>query len=178
MRAISRGRPLTAACAAALLGAGLMCAPGAGAVGKADATAQPDRSPASLCVSRPPHYGFPPDGGTNTGGVPPRYQWGKSPYLGARFDSCPNRVRVYYGGYSGTGFLHYTYYVMRYTTPDELGWKTANLTIGEHRVWTFNSASSGDWNFKVKACFNAPVQGGGERAICTDWSPQIYLNAR
>ncbi|GHF71156.1 hypothetical protein GCM10010218_60620 [Streptomyces mashuensis] len=171
MRVLSRGRPLTAACAAALLGAGLICAPGA-------AAAAVGHTPASLCVTRPPHTGFPPAGGTDIGGSPPRYQSGNSPYLGARFDSCPSTVRAYYGGYAGTGLFHYTYYVMQYTKPGELGWKTINLTIGEHRLLTFHEASNGDWNFKVKACFDATVQGGGQRAFCSPWSPQIYLNAR
>ncbi|MET9887756.1 hypothetical protein ABZZ20_32395 [Streptomyces sp. NPDC006430] len=178
MSAISRRRPLATTCTVVLIGAGLLWAPAARAAVPSDLATQPEATPASLCVSRPPRDGFPPGGGNNTGGIPPRYQWGNSPYLGARYDSCPSKVRVFYGGYSGTGFLHYTHYVMKYTTPGELGWKTTQLTIGQHRVWTFTNASHGDWNFKVKACFNAPREGGGERSVCSDWSPQIYLNSR
>lgn len=107
--------------------------------------------------------GTAPDGGMNTGGTPPRFAYGNSPYLGARFDSCGDVVRVYFGGYNGT------HYNIRYVSPTSARWVQQELAGGPRKVWTI-TAEAGDYNFVVQACnrggalVGLPVPGGPRRS--------------
>ncbi|KPI20620.1 hypothetical protein OV450_0086 [Actinobacteria bacterium OV450] len=107
-------------------------------------------------------------GGMNTGGTPPRFAYGNSPYLGAQFDSCGDVVRIYYGGYNAT------HYNIRYVSPTSGRWVQQELGGGSRQVWTI-TAQAGDYNFVIQACNRG---GALSRSSCTRWSPQIYLNAR
>ncbi|GHH80985.1 hypothetical protein GCM10018793_37440 [Streptomyces sulfonofaciens] len=156
-------RPLTAACAA-LIGAGLLVAPAA------QAGATPG-APSGSCTTR---NGFPPDGGTNIGGDPPRYVSGSSPYLGARYNSCTNKLQVY-RGFTSTAHRTYAYYDIRFVQPGRHGWQAKQLPMGQRRVWTITPDTSGDWNFRVRACMRSIDEDGG--ATCSSWSPQIFVHA-
>ncbi|MFF1479132.1 hypothetical protein ACFVYD_16485 [Streptomyces sp. NPDC058301] len=112
--------------------------------------------------------GTAPNGGSDTGGTPPRFQYGNSPYLGAQLDSCGDVVRVYFGGYNST------HYNIRYVSPTSGRWVQQELAGGPRRVWTI-TAEAGDYNFVVQACNRG---GALSHSSCTRWSPQIYLNAR
>ncbi|MEV5320713.1 hypothetical protein AB0K92_24220 [Streptomyces sp. NPDC052687] len=82
-----------------------------------EAAAAPDTAPAQGCYHRD---GYPPGGGRNIGGSPPKYKSGA-------------RVK----------------------------WEMP--------------AGYGDYDFMVQACNRG---GSGQRSHCTNWSPQLYLNAR
>lgn len=163
MKITKRRRPLATLCAALMTGTGLALAPGVAAAQPPSST--PASAPAKQCTTRD---GFPPAGGTNIGGVPNRYKYGSTPYVGARFDGCANTLKLYYGGYSSP----WDYYEVRYTYPGQLGWFTWRLTMGERRVSTVNGPAHGDWNFKVRACAYGIDEPG-----CTGWSPQLFLHA-
>lgn len=163
----SRRRTLATFCTAVLIATGVALTPGA-----AQAQA-PSAAPAGQCTYRD---GYPPGGGTNIGAVPNppnEYQSRNTPYVGARFDGCTNTLKLYYGGYSSP---RYSSYEVQYTCPAQLGWRTWQLTIGEHRVYTINGPAHGDWNFKVRACASSIDDSQGARP-CTGWSPQLFLHA-
>ncbi|QTD99506.1 hypothetical protein [Streptomyces cyanogenus] len=158
-------RSLTTVAAAAVL-----LLPVASVDGVATAAGQakePGSAPATLCTYRD---AFPPGGGTNIGGVPPRYKYTYTPYAGARFDGCTNTLKVYYGGYSNP---RYAYYEISYTYPSRFGWFTWQMGMGERQVATVQGPAHGDWNFKVRACARSIDEG----PHCTGWSPQLFLHA-
>ncbi|UUU26512.1 hypothetical protein [Streptomyces sp. DSM 40750] len=164
MNVRNRRRSLATLGTAILLGSCLALAPG---VAQAQS---PAAAPQGLCTHRD---GYPPDGGTNMGGTPSRYQWRNTPYVGARFDGCTDTLKLYYGGYSRPG---YSYYEVRYTNEARHGWRTWQLPMGERRVSTIEGPAHGSWNFKVRACASSIDDAQGARP-CTGWSPQLFLYA-
>jgi hypothetical protein len=117
--------------------------------------------PAGPCIVRD---------GTATSGVkvgsnPPRYEYGNSPYLGVRYDSCADVFKIHYGGY--TGITHYNLRInlgQRELRPREAGVLTMTPI--------FVPSSS---TFAVQAC-----KRGGlfERSSCTRWSPTVTISKR
>jgi hypothetical protein len=152
-------RAATAAASACVVAIGIMTAP--------EAAAAPDTAPAQGCYHRD---GYPPDGGRNIGGSPPKYKWDHTPYVGARYASCGRVVTLYYGGYTSNT----THYNVRWSQPGSHGWKQGELRAGARMKWEM-PAGYGDYNFTVQACNRG---GFGQRSNCTNWSPQLYLNAR
>ncbi|MDL5203792.1 hypothetical protein [Streptomyces sp. ALI-76-A] len=148
------------------------CAVAAGIVMAPEAGAAPAAAPtvtdavAQGCYTRD---GYPPDGGRNIGGNPPKYKWDHTPYVGARYASCGRTVRLYYGGYTNNT----THYNVRYAPPGG-GWQQTELRAGAHMMWKF-PAAYGDYNFSVQACNRG---GAFQSSRCTNWSPQLYLNTR
>ncbi|MER7947546.1 hypothetical protein ABTY59_09185 [Streptomyces sp. NPDC096079] len=107
---------------------------------------------------------FPPGGGINIGGSPNRYKWDNSPYIGARYDRCANRVYVIYGGYRAT------HYNVRWVAPGG-PWEQGEVGPGGQWSWP---PRHGDYNLTIQAC-NRSTFGSSK---CTAWSPQLYLNTR
>ncbi len=109
-------------------------------------------------VGSPP-YGA---GGQNTGGYPPRYRYGDSPYLGVLYDSCAGTIKVYYGGYTST---HYN--IGGYG-------KQRDVPGGARRVTTFRVSGSDPraYGITVQAC-NRGSWGG--RSKCTRLSPVVWI---
>lgn len=154
MRALKWRRAAVALSSGVVLASGLLVAP--------VAAAAPDTVPAAKgCYTRD---GEPPQkSGTDIGGTPPRYEYSNSPYIGGRYDSCNNQIKLYYGGYT-TNLTHYN---VRWQH-DNTDWRISKQSPGERRVWTLD-APGNDYNFMVQAC------NGNS---CTRWSPQLYVNAR
>lgn len=112
--------------------------------------------------------------GARVGRAPIRYEYGNSPYVGVRYDSCADVVKVYFGGYTGI-----THYNLRYTESDRVPlrggtWFQMELGPGTARVFTMTARSSEPhWNtYSVQAC-----RRGGlfERSSCTRWSPTVAV---
>ena len=103
--------------------------------------------------------------GRAIGGSPPRFEYDNSPYLGARYDSCGDSVKLYYGGYTGI-----THYNIRWgNTQREVG-------PGQARVLTLNASQfgEGDVDFVVQACKRG--SGPFSTSSCTRWSPPVRLS--
>ncbi|MCZ0988941.1 hypothetical protein O1M54_30545 [Streptomyces diastatochromogenes] len=160
-------RPLITVTTAAFL---LVSVASTGGTATAAEVRGPASVPAAQCTYRD---AFPPGGGTNTGGIPNRYQYANSPYAGARFDSCADSLQIYYGGFSNP---RYAYYEIAYTYPSQLGWyRWVDRGMGR-RIWSVRPPiTRGDWNFKVRACANTIDSPGP--GTCTAWSPQLFLHA-
>ncbi|MFJ4523949.1 hypothetical protein ACIP4Y_23850 [Streptomyces sp. NPDC088810] len=132
--------------------------------------AEQAKAPGSVPAGCAYRDAYPPDGGTNIGGVPTRYKHTYTPYAGARFDACANTLKVYYGGYSSP---RYAYYEISYTYPSGRSWYSWRMAMGERQVATVSGPAHGDWNFKVRACAHSIDEGPS----CTGWSPQLFLHA-
>ncbi|MBF8191290.1 hypothetical protein ITP53_37440 [Nonomuraea sp. K274] len=142
---------LGAAMASSLMVAGLVAA-----------TAAP--SAAAGCVIR--------DGvsstGTETGRNPTRFEYTDSPYLGARYNSCTDKVVLYYGGYTNTAAgWHYN---VRFTTGGQ-----RELSPGSSRKWTFNNPGGTSLSAVVQLCKKG---GFAQRSSCTRWSPTVRVSLR
>ncbi|MCB5180193.1 hypothetical protein [Streptomyces antimicrobicus] len=151
MSVLARRRAVTALASALVLATGILTGPAAQAAQSA---------PAAQCRTT---NGFPPKGGTNTGGTPPRYKFSNSPYIGAIYDSCDNVIKLYFGGYSA----NLTHYIVRMQW-DTTDWQDIRMAPGPRRMWTVE-APGRDYNFLVQAC---------NGSACTRFSPQLYVNAR
>lgn len=97
-------------------------------------------------------------------GSPKRYEFGDSPYIGARYDKCLQTYKVYYGGYSGI-----THYNLRPSWGPQV-----ELAAHERGVWTAPKHArnwpQSDLRFTVQAC----KRGGFlERSSCSAWSPEV-----
>ncbi|MER7780440.1 hypothetical protein ABTZ21_36550 [Streptomyces sp. NPDC096191] len=158
---LRRATTVIASCTVAI---GMVLAPDADAApGPAPMAA--DIAATQECYERD---GYPPGGGRNLGGNPPKYNWDFTPHIGARYSSCGRFISLYYGG--ATNITHYN---VRWAAPGE-NWKQSELRAGAKMVWKFYSVW-GDYNFAVQACHRGDRF---QKSRCTNWSPQIYLNAR
>ncbi|MCX5380419.1 hypothetical protein [Streptomyces sp. NBC_00091] len=162
MNVHSRRRTPALFCTALMITAGLAAAPGAAAA-QAAATA-PERQ----CTIRD---GYPPAArNTSIGGTPTKYKYTNSPYVGGRYDSCSQTLKLYYGGYASP---RWAYYEVSYTYPTGREWDRWQGRMGENRIVTWNSPERGSWNFKVRACAQAIDDAQGRN--CTSWSPQLFV---
>lgn len=108
-------------------------------------------------------------GGTREGSNPVRYAYANSPYLGVRFDSCGDVVRIYYGGYTGN-----THYNIRWTNADpRLGPKQIEVGPGAARVYTLTASPYHGLrvSFNVQACKRSTSLFTS--STCTRWSPTV-----
>lgn len=152
MRVLKWRRTAATLSSAVLLATGVLMAP---------AVATDTAPVAKGCYTRD---GFPPQkSGNNIGGTPNRYEYNNSPYIGGRYESCGNVIKLYYGGYT----TNLTHYRVRWQHDND-SWQVSRQSPGERRVWTLD-APGNDYNFMVQAC------NGNS---CTSWSPQLYVNAR
>ncbi|WP_188187758.1 hypothetical protein [Nonomuraea sp. SYSU D8015] len=149
-------RLAVAVMASTLMGAGLLSASAtsAGAVTTAQA------STADPCVIR--------DGtsskGYRVGSNPTRYTYDDTPYLGARYNSCTNKVTLYYGGYSAApGY----YYNLR--TGAGAQWE---VQPGSARKYTMRAPGGTYMTAMVQLCRRGELL---HRSTCTRWSPQVRV---
>jgi hypothetical protein len=108
--------------------------------------------------------------GSPVGSNPTRYEFGNSPYVGARYNSCTDVIQVYFGGGIGLVNPWPTHYNVIY------GWQSGRRhyefrASSDRMVWTvtplsYNYVAS----FHVQACYRATVSS---RSTCTRWSPNI-----
>lgn len=114
--------------------------------------------------------------GVRVGRAPIRYEYGNSPYLGVRYDSCADVVKVYFGGYTGI-----THYNLRYKESDRHPFNCGGCRFsqmefgpGTARVWTMTARSPEPHlnTYSVQAC-----KRGGlfESSSCTRWSPTVTI---
>ena len=117
--------------------------------------------------------------GTRFGSSPVKYEYGNSPYMGVRFDSCGDVLRLYYGGYTGN-----THYNLRFTNPDprlgDADRKQIEVSSGAARVYTLTAApyhteTGGGRRFfvAVQACSRGT--GLFSTSTCTRWSPTVNV---
>ena len=101
--------------------------------------------------------------GSPVGANPVRYEYGNSPYVGARYNSCTDVIKVYFGGY--TNLTHYN--VIH-------GSRQYELAPGPARVWTITPAS---WDYVVTFRAQGCVRGDWPQpSRCTRWSPTVFVN--
>jgi hypothetical protein len=109
--------------------------------------------------------------GTRVAGVPPRWDFPTSPYLGARFNECTDTMTVYFGGYSG--ITHYNIKWAEEGTACAPYIQCKQIEVGPglrriHRIGGNELASRPVLN--VQAC----KRGGFlQSSSCTRWSPTI-----
>ena len=101
--------------------------------------------------------------GSPVGANPVRYEYGNSPYVGARYNSCTDVIKVYFGGY--TNLTHYN--VIR-------GARQYELAPGPARVWMITPAS---WDYVATFSAQGCVRGDWPQpSRCTRWSPTVSVN--
>ncbi len=100
--------------------------------------------------------------GSQVGANPVRYEYGNSPYVGARYNSCTDVIKVYFGGY--TNLTHYNVIY---------GSRQYELAAGPAKVWTVTPPSYDTWvTFSVQGC----IRGSWPQpSRCTRWSPTLYV---
>jgi len=156
-----------AATSAVVAAAGMMLLPSTAAAGPVRSTdvaisaQQVDLMASAACVVR--------DGVGTTGreieGNPRRYKYDDSPYLGARFDSCGDSIKIYFGG--STGMTHYN---LRHGTGHQ-----QELSPRKAGVLTIASPSGyqgRNYSFAVQACNRG---GTFQPSSCTRWSPSVVV---
>jgi hypothetical protein len=105
------------------------------------------------------------------GADPKRYEFGNSPYVGARYDSCADVIKVYYGGYVAGSFTHYNVRRALASIPFRGG--QSELQEGPARVWTIAPLDPYFEEFTVQGC----VRGKFPRpSSCTRWSPTVRVS--
>jgi hypothetical protein len=117
--------------------------------------------------------------GASVGDNPVRYEYGNSPYLGARYNSCLDVIKVYYGGYDPgvpRGVTHYN--VIRHAQvgsypPIRFGQGELRATT-TRMVWTVTPRPNANHvaSFTVQACRKGPVDVS---STCTRWSPTVRV---
>jgi hypothetical protein len=110
--------------------------------------------------------------GTRVAGVPARWEYGTSPYIGARYNQCSDTLSVYYGGYTGID-----YYNLRWNQDGAVGTprnNQAELGPGLRRVARFGSDRvGGRLLLNVQACNRG---GFLQSSSCTRWSPTLRFH--
>ena len=103
--------------------------------------------------------------GEKWGANPPKYEYGNSPYVGARYNSCSDVIRVYYGGY--TNLTHYN-------VLDRVRGQR-ELKAGANMVWTVTPYASTDYweSFSVQGCVRGKWPNPSK---CTRWSPTVWVH--
>jgi hypothetical protein len=104
--------------------------------------------------------------GEKFGSDPPKYEYGNSPYLGVRYNSCSDVIKVYYGGY--TDLTHYN--VMSNLRRQQ------ELKAGPKMVWTVTPyfATGDHWErFAVQGCIRGNWPNPSK---CTRWSPTVWIH--
>jgi hypothetical protein len=105
--------------------------------------------------------------GQEIAGSPKKYEFGDSPYIGARYDKCARLLKIYFGGYNGI-----THYNIRYDSGNQY-----ELAPHERGVW---SPKHGDSLYEIGRKFSVQAckRGSGlSSSSCTRWSPVISFNA-
>lgn len=95
--------------------------------------------------------------------TPPRYTYGKSPYIGARYNKCLRTLKVYFGGYSGI-----THYNMRTTGGAQWELKPLRNGVWSPKIGWYDPGIA----FSVQACNRG---GTFQRSSCTAWSPTVQF---
>lgn len=106
--------------------------------------------------------------GVPTGSNPTRYRYSDSPYVGARYNSCTNKIVVYYGGYAPypSSPTSHHFYHLRLTNGDQ-----AEVPQGLARTWTFIAPAGPSTGISAQQCVKVTLIPAG----CTRWSPVVQL---
>lgn len=113
--------------------------------------------------------------GVNIGGKPTRWEYGNSPSIGVRFDSCADVFKVYVGGYSGITHhnIRYSYFApLKHEGQVEVGPKPGGyyISASPHLLPPGHKQAI---TFSVQAC----KRGGFlQSSSCTRWSPPVTVN--
>ena len=145
---------MTVAAAGAILVAGLTVAPGAGA--EETTVGPPSRGPYTPCHVDGETFGK----GTPVGSAPLLWKYDGTPYAGARYDSCANKVTFYYGGYTNP-----SYYKVKWTLSPKGTTTTYNTYAAGSRQKTLSATHTSGYTtytVQVRACSGT---------LCTRWSP-------
>jgi hypothetical protein len=110
------------------------------------------------------------NGGATRGANPVKYEFGNSPYVGARFDSCADVIKVYYGGYTAESLTHYN--VTRGFGSYSAAHTQSELKAGPAMVWTVTPRDHFYETFTVQGCRRGSFL---RPSSCTRWSPTITV---
>ena len=129
------------------------------------ATAHADEGAPAAHAAACTHVDGTATSGATLGSNPVKYEYGNSPYAGARYKSCLDVVSIYYGGYtSGVD-----YYNIRYDNGDQGQFSAATPNM----VFSFEpNGGVNRYVFAIEACKKGGVF---QKSACTRWSPTVSL---
>lgn len=171
--AVRSRRPAVVSLAAGALACGLLLSPEASASGSSSPTAR-------LAQAAPCEYvNGEATAGQRIGGNPnpPRWKYGNSPSLGAKFDRCGDVVRFYVGGYSKASYYKVSWsvncparsFVKNYKTPGRT--VVSTITRSAAHCSSMPGDSYNTYEVRVAACNHKPPAAD----TCTRWSPKVLL---
>lgn len=105
--------------------------------------------------------------GRRVGSNPVRYEYANSPYVGVRYDSCGDVLKIYHGGFRGI-----THYNIRYYTAAPNSTKQVESGPGTARVYTLSASPFNGYRFSV-AVQGCKRGGTFESSSCTRFSPTV-----
>jgi hypothetical protein len=106
--------------------------------------------------------------GQHVGGNPVRFEYGDSPYVGARYNSCEGTVKIYYGGY--TNITHYNVTV---------NGRQRETRAGERLVLTVPVNPGSPVSVQVQACqLGEWVVVARKPSSCTRFSPPVTVQTQ
>jgi hypothetical protein len=117
--------------------------------------------------------------GVATGSNPTRWKYSDTPYIGARYNSCTNKVSFHYGGYpyaKPNRPLQSRWYNLRLTTGQqyEQPTKQSESAEGERRVAYMVAPNRASIGVSAQFC----TGGVPLAAHCTRWSPVVQVALR
>ena len=116
------------------------------------------------------------DGGSSSGqrvgSKPVRYEYANSPYVGVRYDSCGDVLKIYHGGYTGITHYNIKYTDIRYPEPNIF--QQVESGPGTARVYTLTASPfiGRGFSVAVQACKRGGFLG---RSSCTRFSPMVSV---
>ncbi|MFF8264176.1 hypothetical protein [Streptomyces virginiae] len=147
----------TVAAASALLAAGFIAAPGSGAASATADTQRSVKSPYTSCYKDGDSFGQ----GTPVGSGPLKWKYAGTPYAGARYDRCQNKVIFYYGGY-------------RSPASYEVKWSDTQVhTLKDQRMARKLTVTAGHGGNPNNYTLQVRAHNG---TLWTRWSPMIILS--
>lgn len=106
--------------------------------------------------------------GQRVGGKPARFEYGDSPYVGTRYNSCEGTVKIYYGGY--TNITHYNVIV---------NGRQRETRAGERLVLTVPVNPGSPVSVQAQACqLGEWVIVARKPSSCTRFSPPVTVQTQ
>ncbi|MET9462251.1 hypothetical protein ABZY05_45845 [Streptomyces canus] len=149
----------TVAAASALLATGFIAAPGSGAASATSDAQSSVKAPYTSCYKDGDSFGH----GTPVGSGPLRWKYTGTPYAGARYDRCQNKVTFYYGG----DYKFPAWYEVKWSRTQVHTFKDQATKARKATVTAGHGGNPNNYTLQVRACSGT---------LCTRWSPMIILS--